>query len=186
MSANKTRTRNDGTHRQDTTLTKITFDSSYWGNEMVGEWTETAWVVVAATTDDAVGVSHYSVDRKPPSHLLRMETPRGNDLAWAPKSKVTLAKNTRTVGGDGSEGTLTVLPPARDEYDIKLPLTGDTYDALAGDDAPVDPDWDTTHCTYNGEWWVVDQGQDSIKALARATEGTGYEVEVAPGVAESL
>lgn len=145
----------------------IELESSWWGNEKLNSWKEDWWVEIDHETDDAVHLSSAS-------NNADLRGARSVDV-WLPKSKIEERVDPEwdVEGPDDAEGTITfgLVTPTR--YGPKVRLRGDTYDAFAGDEPDVDPEWDETHLSFDGDNWTADA--DAQDLLAEACHEAGYQ-----------
>lgn len=159
----------------------IMLESSWWGNELFGDWTDTLTGVVDFQTDDAY-------------HLAMFDAGIGrSDMhSWwqydefVPKSAVDgvvhpdedTVKQTPAAGK--SEGEIRIGGTRYTQWGEKIALTGDTYDAFAADDSDVynQLDWEVCHQDFddNNSIWFVDMTEDSIAHVREVLVRAGFDV----------
>lgn len=88
--------------------------------------------------------------------------------------------NGATHSGKMSEGDVSISGAKRDKYGQKLTLTGDTYDLLSsnGENLSGEMSWDDTHCTYDGDDWVLDRSTEAVREFVSVLTDNGYKVSV--------
>lgn len=88
--------------------------------------------------------------------------------------------NGATHFGKMSEGDVRISGSKRDQYGSKLTLTGDTYELLSsnGEDLGSEMSWNNTHCTYDGDEWVMDRTPESVSEFVRVLTDNGYKVSI--------
>jgi hypothetical protein len=159
----------------------LELESSWWGNEKIGEWVESLWALVDFATDDAYHAAVVSTDD---SYLEVHRPGRHHDDVWFPKAKteVIAEPDWQTFGAesDPADGEILAAFEKRTQYGTKVCLWGDTYDALSDDgDALLDDLWDDLHPAYDGFCWGIDEIDGRV--MGRLTEG-GYDVKVLPSL----
>lgn len=154
----------------------LLFESSYWGKEAIGRWTEAVWAVIDFSTDDAYHIAYADSGNfgrwKTASEMSAVD-------GWVPKSKVDKMVSPEMVTRDAegeAKGEVSIGPVKKSRYGDKAMLLGDTYDAFKGDEVADDINWEEAHHTYDGDTWVCDA--DSISTVARALSEAGYSVSV--------
>jgi hypothetical protein len=162
----------------ETGFSVVQFESSWWGNEKLGEWSELAWAVVDAETDDAY---HLAVADTGSSRGLE-RLGRGNKTfdVWVPKDKTEIVVEptmTCFTPDDAPKGEVMVVGLTMTEYGRKLCVWGDTYEALSeGNDALLADCWDDLHAVYTGDgYWTVDVADGRF--ISKLTDG-GYTVKL--------
>lgn len=101
---------------------------------------------------------------------------------------VVVEVNGATHAGKMSEGAVQISGAKRDKYGQKLTLSGDTYNLLSskGEDLSSEMSWDDTHCTYDGDDWVLDRTTEAVRQFVRTLTENGYKVSVAEEYAALL
>jgi hypothetical protein len=98
--------------------------------------------------------------------------------AWFPKSKIDARVdpewNHTGPSPEDAKGTLTFGQTRTSLYGPKQCITGDTYDAFAGDDADVETDWEETHLSFDGDNWTCDA--EAAEAVRKAAAEAGYSI----------
>ena len=154
---------------------KIKLDSTWWGSEKFGVWSEEWWVEIDHETEDAIHISGYSDSRHPSTERL------ASGDVWLPKSKVDIIvepqwKPTALPDGE-SKGTLRVGASFKTRYGVKRKITGDTYEAFKEDALADELPWDKTHATFNGDEWEIDSTEEALSLLREKATDAGYEIE---------
>ena len=155
-------------------LTLIELESSWWGNEKLGSWESKWWARIDVETEDAIHLSAATDDFSRAMGILP------NTDVWLPKSKLTrLAEpEWETHEPDGEKrGTLTLQSPTSTRYGPKHEITGDTYDAFKQDGLDDALPWDQTHATFNGDAWEIDANDDARAILRSAALDAGYALK---------
>lgn len=95
-------------------------------------------------------------------------------------SHTVVETNGATHAGKMSEGDVQISGAKRDKYGQKLTLTGDTYDLLSskGEDLSGEMSWDDTHCTYDGDDWVLDRSSEAVREFVQVLTENGHKVSV--------
>lgn len=153
---------------------RIELESSWWGNEKFGTWSENWWVKIDAETEDAIHVSAASDRQYPVTERLSSVD------VWLPKSQMTTIAEPQfepTTNPDDSKGTIRVGSTMKTQYGIKREITGDTFQAFKEDDLDDELSWEKTHATWNGDTWEIDDSSLALSELRRAAEEAGYVVE---------
>lgn len=162
-------------YANETGLTHIELESSWWGKNSIGSWGSSWWVEIGAETEKAIMVKGYSDEKSPrPNHLTDA------DDSWVPKSKITntIEPHYDTADPEGEpKGTITLKPAHRTRYGPKMEIVGDTYEAFKKDDVADDLPWEETHATWNGDAWEIDANEDAIEKLEQAATDKGYTVQ---------
>lgn len=96
------------------------------------------------------------------------------------EDNVVVEVNGATHAGKMSDGAVQISGAKRDQYGQKLTLTGETYDLLSsnGEDLSGEMSWDDTHCTYDGDDWVLDRTADAVREFVNVLTENGYKVSV--------
>ncbi len=171
--------RNDREQRRanDSGLTLIKLESTWWGNEKLGTWEDRWWVRINHETEDAIHLSAATDDFSRAMGILP-ETD-----TWLPKSKVTrLAEpdwETHEPGRSLTDrkGTLRLEAPTQTRYGHKHTITGDTYEAMKEDELADSLPWDETHATFNGDAWELDANDEAREIFIREATDLGYAVK---------
>lgn len=153
---------------------RIELESSWWGNEKFGTWSETWWARIDTETEDAVHVNEASDSRNPVTESLWSVD------VWLPKSQITMIAEPEwepTTNPSDPNGTIRVGSTFRTEYGVKRKITGDTFEAFKEDDLADELPWEKTHATWNGDTWEIDDSSPALSELRRAAEEAGYVVE---------
>ena len=161
-------------HANQTGLTKIQLENTWWGKESLGTWGDNWWVEIKAETEKAILCGKASDKSRPTPD--RMKTLSD---AWVPKSKITsiCGPSWERAEADGeSKGELTLGSAHLTRYGKKLPITGDTYAAMKEDGLSDELKWEDTHCTWNGNEWEIDANEEAVEALTEEANALGYDV----------
>ena len=161
-----------------TGLAHISFESSWWGDEKLGEWQSDWWALIDHETDDALHLAFV----RPNARRTVSPTSDVHRDVWVPKSKVdVVSRPDWDVYSPTHQpnGVVYATQVRRSSYGPKMLLFGDTYDACHEEEL-LDGLWEDEHPTFNGEQWEVDSPvSDSV---VEALVDGGYEVRVAPWV----
>ena len=155
-------------------LQKISLESTWWGNQKLGTWTDTAYVLIDHQTEDAVHLAFGTYEADGRAEVGHRDSFR--DI-WLPKSKVTLSPEPEceTYSPDGdSEGEVWIIGGTQSKYGPKAAMWGDTYGAFKESDPDIS--FNSAHHTYNGICWECDL--DAASEVAEALAAEGYTVHV--------
>lgn len=162
-------------------MSRIRFESNYWGNEMFGVWTEQVWAVVDEQSEKAFHLAIAYLGE--PDDVIDPYDDNWHFDVWVPKSKadILVRPEWTTFEGDAPrKGTVYVALEKRDKYGPKVCLWGDTYEALSSDHADaLDGHWDTLHHTFDGDNWVVDELNGIVIS---SITNAGYDVKISEGL----
>ena len=162
-------------------MSLVGFETEWWGNNLLGVWTERVWAVVDEVSEDALHLA-VACTGEPESEIQPYDSKWHYDT-WVPKSQADIVVSpewTTFEGDDTRRGTVYVALEKRDEYGVKVCLWGDTYEALAQDNHDaLDGHWDDLHHTFDGENWVVDEVNGIV--VSKINEA-GYDVKLAEGL----
>ena len=153
--------------------TKISLESSWWGNEKFNAWSEDWWVKIDAETDKAIHVSAISNQRHPVSERMSSVD------TWLPKSQFETLVEPQwepTTNPSDKKGTLRVGGVFKSQYGMKREITGDTYQAFKEDGLADELPWEKTHATFNGDNWEIDSSKEALKLLREEAAEAGYMV----------
>lgn len=160
-------------------MSLVGFESSYWGNEALGEWTTRVWAVVDEQSEDAYHLAVAYAGATDPDEVIDHFDHDWSFDAWIPKSKaeILVRPEWTTFEGDAPrKGTVYASLKKRDKYGTKVCLWGDTYEALSGDHADaLDGHWDDLHHTFDGQNWVVDEVNGIV--ISNITDA-GYDLKI--------
>lgn len=163
-------------HKQEiannTGLSYLELESSWWGNEKLGQWHECWWVQIDYETEDAFHLK--TATQEPTTHGHRTID------VWLPKSKadILLSPDWSVHTPDGqSKGTLVLEQPKNTQYGPKHSISGDTYEAFKEDGLSDELPWEKTHATWNGDAWTIDANASSVNHLIEKANKIGYEVQ---------
>lgn len=160
-------------------LTKLTLDSTWWGNKAFGEWCDTWWVMVDGETDDALHVSEGI-----PAQDARGTDPYTRQMdEWVPKSvsEKVVEPEWEEIPADGdAKGTLEVGPAHPGKYGRKRDVSGDTYTAFKEDDLKSALSCDNVHAAWSGNVWQIDAGKSSVEEFVQEATDMGYSVKLLP------
>lgn len=166
-------------------LSVIELESSWWGNQKVGEWVERVFAHIDHETEDAIHASHVHL-RDSAHKMSSLEHAVAEDV-WFPKSKVSVLAEpdweVYSPEGD-AEGEVSIAQVVPSRYGMKAALLGDTYSAMKEDGVDdeltfhADGDEPDAHHTFNGDVWECDL--DAVDMVVAELVSAGYEVKVAP------
>jgi len=152
-------------------LSWIQLESTWWGNEKLGQWNDEWFVQIDAETEKAIHVSEATTGAPD------FTSPKD---AWLPKSKVDrrIDPDTELHEPDGeTRGTVEFGREVLSQYGPKTVLLGDTYDALVEEDLKEELDWETTHHSFDGDNWTVDAEPSAHEELIETLTEAGFAVE---------
>lgn len=158
----------------DTGLTQLELESSWWGNEKMGEWESRWWARIDHETEKAYHLSAATTGRSEP-----INGERDRDI-WLPKSKAEILTepNWEAHSPDGeAKGTLTIESPHQTRYGFKADISGDTYDAFKEDGLDEALPWEDTHATWNGSSWEIDATDEAREILIEEATDAGYRIK---------
>ena len=156
-------------------LSLLSLESSWWGNEKLGEWESRWWVRVDKETEKAVHVTAATTSRS------TMATSELNRDVWLPKSKAEfLVQPNWEVHEPAGEmkGVITLESSRATRYGHKHDITGDTFNAMKEDGLADELPWEKTHATWNGSSWEIDAADEARDLLVKEANELGYAVKM--------
>lgn len=165
-------------------MSVIGFESSWWGNELLGQHVDEVWAVIDDMSADGLHIAVAYMGGEPPEEMRPYDDDWVTD-EWIPKSKSEILVSpdwTRFEGKNTRRGTVYAALKVRTEYGRKVLLWGDTYEAVSKDGAnALDGTWDRLHPNFNGNWWSVDEVNG---VLITSITDAGYDLRVSDGLTD--
>lgn len=160
----------------------IEFESDWWGDNLLGVWTDEVWAVVDDMSGDALHLAVAYSGIEPPEEIRPYDDDWHFD-EWVPKSKseiITSPDWTRFEGDGTRRGTVYAALKSHTKYGWKVTLWGDTYECLSGGEHDALGDvWEQLHPDFNGDWWTVDEVNGVL--ISKITDA-GYDLRVSEGL----
>jgi len=152
----------------------VRLESSWWGNEKFGTWTDTVVGLVDVETEDAIHMT-VAEDASPAASEGFISVAD----VWLPRSKIQVVRGDPEVvepDTDDLAGEVVLGTYTRTRFGRKIRMLGDTYEAMKEVGLADEIDWDVAHQNFNGDAWVIDASEESVAHVIDVLVDAGFRV----------